>query len=208
MRAHLTQVGVAHRRIGHALVEGARKQHGAEIHDHRPIDDFGDHGEVVLDQEDGRAPLALHRAEHGRHLSRLVQVEPRRRLVGQQDLGLGRQGPGQLDQSAVTQPERVDRRVRQIGDAHELERGVDPFELLGLRLAQIEEVPPQATLSLPGALRHHQMVTHRHVGEDLHPLVGAPDAHPGTLVGRHARQGLARRRRCRPPRGATGRRHS
>ena len=57
--------------------------------------------EVVLDQEHGRAALALHGAQHRGHLGRLVQVEPRRRLVGQQDLRLGGQRPGQLDQPAV-----------------------------------------------------------------------------------------------------------
>ena len=83
------------------LVEGALGQHGTEIHHDRPIDHLGHHGEVVLDQEDGRAPLALDRAQDGGHLGRLVQVEPGRRLVGQQDLRLGGQGPGQLDQPAV-----------------------------------------------------------------------------------------------------------
>ena len=67
-----------------------------------------------------------------RHLGRLVQVEAGRGLVGQQDLGLARQGPGQLDQAAVAQPERVDRRVGQVGDAHQLEGGLDPLRLVGV----------------------------------------------------------------------------
>ena len=164
------------------------EQHGPEVHDDGPIDHLGDHGEVVLDQEDGRAALALHRAQDGGHLGRLVQVEPRRGLVGQQDLRLGRQRPGQLDQAAVPQPEGVDRGVGQVGDPHQLERGVDPLHLLLLRLAHVEEIPPEAPLALPRALRHHQVVAHRHVGEHLDPLVGAADAQPGPLVGRQAQQ--------------------
>ncbi len=45
----------------------------------------------------------------------------------------------------------------------------------------------------PGALGHQQVVPDRHVGEHLHPLIGAADAETGPLVGR---QPLAN---CIPP---------
>ena len=97
----LPEVGGPHGRIGHDLVEGALRQHRPQVHDDGAVDHVGHHGQVVLDQEHGRAALALHGAQDRGHLGRLVQVEPRGRLVGQQDLRLGGQGPGQLHQAAV-----------------------------------------------------------------------------------------------------------
>ena len=100
-----------------------------QVHHHGPVDHLTDHGEVVLDQQDGGAALALHGAEHRRHLRRLVDVETRGRLVRQQDLRLGRQGAGQLDQPAVPEAERVHRRVGQRGDPHQLQDGLDVVRL-------------------------------------------------------------------------------
>ena len=59
----------------------------AQVHDDGPVDHVAHHGQVVLDQEDRHAPLALEGAEHVGHLGRLVHVEAGGGLVGQEDLG-------------------------------------------------------------------------------------------------------------------------
>ena len=173
-------------------------QHRADVHDDRPIDDIGHHGQVVLHQEHGRVPLALHGAQHRRHLRRLVQVEPRGRLVGEQDLRFGREGPGQLDQATVPEAERVHRHVGQARDPDEVQRGLHPLHLVLCRLAQVEEVPPQTAFTAARPLCDHEVVAHRHVGEHLHLLVGAADAEAGALVRRQSAQRACRRNRCPP----------
>ena len=59
----------------------------AEVHHDRPVDHRSDHAQIVLDQEDGHAPLALEHAQHLGQLLGLVDVQTRGRLVGQQQHG-------------------------------------------------------------------------------------------------------------------------
>ena len=77
----------------------------AQVHHHGAVDHLGHHGQVVLDQHHGHPLVVLDLAQHGAQLPRLVDVEPRRRLVGHEDHGVGHQGPGQLHQPARPQPE-------------------------------------------------------------------------------------------------------
>ena len=79
------------------------EQHGTEVHHDRPVNHLGHHGEIVLNEEDGRTAFTLDRSQDGGHLGRLVQVQPGGGLVREQDFRLGRQSPGQLDQPAVAQ---------------------------------------------------------------------------------------------------------
>ena len=120
---------------------------------------------VVLDEQDREAvvgELLQQRAE--RH--RLGLVEPRRRLVEQQDARLARQRAGHLDEPCGSRRQRVDALVR-----HRLE--ADPAHHLVGELARIELLPgpPPAHLG-----RDEDVVAHGEGVEDLEPLEGAADA--------------------------------
>ena len=63
-------------------------------HDDDAIGHFGDHAHVVGDEDDAGAMLALQVAQQLQHLALHGDVECRRRLVGDQHVGLERQCHG------------------------------------------------------------------------------------------------------------------
>ena len=66
-------------------------------------------GDVVLAEQDGRAPLRLHVLEHRAHLVGLAVVEARGRLVEEEQHRVAHQRPGQLDQPAGAEGQRLRR---------------------------------------------------------------------------------------------------
>ncbi len=64
----------------------------------------------------------------------LVLVEPRRRLVEQQQLRFGHQRTPDLDESAPTEAERLDRAVGDVVEPEQVERPVRALALVAGRL--------------------------------------------------------------------------
>ena len=109
-------------------------------------------------------------------------VEPRRRLVEEQQRRLGHQRPSQLDQAALPEAERLDRPV-EVGDQPEqLGHGAGPLQLVVGGVATERQVAQEVAGSGPGPLGDHQVVAHGHPVEQLHALERAGDAEPGPAV--------------------------
>ena len=76
--------------------------------------------------------------------ARLVAVETRRRLVEQQQPGLGHQRAADLDQPPAPEAQRLDRPVGVTRQAEQLERRVDARVLVGARLRRSRARPSTA----------------------------------------------------------------
>src|SRR5262245_12699610 len=99
-----SQIGVEDGRV---LAHGVGRALGdlAPVVEHRhPVRDVHHHAHVVLDERDGGAELAVDVENEAAHVFLLFDVHARHRLVEQEELGLGGQGPRQLD--ALLQPVR------------------------------------------------------------------------------------------------------
>ena len=128
--------GVGVRRMAEDVAHRALLENAPQVHHRHPVGGLGDHAEIVGDEEDRHAELGdqlLHQVDHlplDRH------VERGRRLVGDQELGPGRERHG--DHRALAHPARILEDVlveapRGLGDAHAVEH-LDR-KLLGLALA-------------------------------------------------------------------------
>ena len=105
------------------------------MHDQHPVGDLGDDAEVVGDQDRRQAALAVEPLEQGEDLRLHGDVERRRRLVGDQHLGLQRErhrdhrplphAAGELVRVVVDPPRRV-------GDADRVEQLDRPLARLAL----------------------------------------------------------------------------
>ena len=84
----------------------AHRQHAAVIERDHPVGDTIDQRHIVLDHQDGDAELVLHVADPERHVAGLLDVQPGRRFIEQDQLRLGTQSSRQLDYlaDAVGQP--------------------------------------------------------------------------------------------------------
>ena len=95
------EVGGHDDRIVAHLVGRALADLTAEVEDDDVIAGAHDEVHVVLDEEDGDAPVVGESAHQAGELGRLVVAEPGRRLVEEQHAGLGGQGPGDGEKPAL-----------------------------------------------------------------------------------------------------------
>ncbi len=73
----------------------------AGLHYRDPIGDLGDHAKVVGDEDDAVAVHVAQPPDQGQDLRLGGDVQRRGRLVGDQDLGVQRQGHGDADPLAL-----------------------------------------------------------------------------------------------------------
>ena len=99
--------GVGVQRLGVEVVGGGLLDHAAEVHHADPVADVPHHGQVVGDDEVGEVELLLQLVEQVDHLGLHRHVEGRHRLVGDDQLGLDRQRPGDADALALAAGELV-----------------------------------------------------------------------------------------------------
>ena len=84
-------------RIGEKPVDRRFLDDAAGIHDDHPMGEFGDNAEIVGDQHDRRAGALAQVAQQVENLRLNGDVERRRGLVGDQDLGIAGQRHGDHD---------------------------------------------------------------------------------------------------------------
>src|SRR4029453_1229666 len=115
------QIGLDYLRVRSHLGGSAFRDFLPHVEDCDPVGDIHDHAHVVLDQDDGRAPLLVHVEDEGGHVLLLLGVAAAHRLVEQQDLRIERDGPAQLD--ALLEPigQRAGRPPAQILDPEEVD---------------------------------------------------------------------------------------
>jgi hypothetical protein len=154
-------------------------------HHHDPVGMIHYDFHVVLDEQEGHpefAPQSLHVLEQPPPERR---VDPRHRLVEQEQLGFRHQRARQLEQLALAPRERARVGVRELCEVE------DPEQLLGLPAdlaltrfdgARSEEDVPEVLARLVGCREHH-VVDHGHRRERLRDLEGAHHPSPGDLVG-------------------------
>ena len=112
-------------------------------------------------------------AEDGEQVLRRLDVQAGQGLVEEEDLGIAGQRTTHLDQAENPERQRGHRRLRHPREPEHLEQAVDAF-VLGLRWreqrARVEHVPPEALPRHPGAVRQHEVLTHRQPLEELRLL--------------------------------------
>lgn len=90
------RLGVGHARIGQDLGGGSALDDPSGVHDRDPVGLFGDHAEVVGDEDQAHAEVVAQRAEHGHDLGLDGGVEGGGGFVGDEESWAGgdRQGDG------------------------------------------------------------------------------------------------------------------
>ena len=97
-----------------------------------PVADAHDHLHVVLDQQDGQAQTLAKLADEVGQLARLLRVHAGGRLVEQEELGLGGQGPGDLEPSLVAVGQVPRQLVGTLLEPHEIQKLLSPRMRLDL----------------------------------------------------------------------------
>src|SRR5918992_3243989 len=142
------------------------------------------HLHVVLDDQDRHA-LVPDPGDELHQPPLLRGVPPRRRLVQEEELGLGGQGPGDLHPPLVSVGEVPGQLVGELVDSHELElllRLLLPVVLLPAHLRRPEN-GLEDTLAMMGIGPHDHVLHGRHVLEQADVLERPSDPQPGDLVG-------------------------
>src|SRR5581483_11661330 len=125
----------------------------------------------------------------GRERGGFGRVEPRRRLVEEDDRGPGAHGAGELDDARLPGRELGDRTVGVAGEPDERQDLVDERIVL---VATAGQQSPRSLGQCRGLGRVEEVLAHRHRPEDLEPLEGSryagagapfwpPVAHVGAL---------------------------
>ena len=179
------RVGVA--RGVEDLVGGAELDRAASVHDHDLVRHVGHDAEVVRDHDDRVAVLLLHLLHELDDLSLNRHVERRGGLVGDEDVGVARQGHGDHDALAHAARELV-RVVLDallgVGDAdhvEQLDRALERL-LLGVAAVDAQALAELAADAVDRVERAHGVLEH-------HRDVVAPDRLH--LLGGHLEQGVA-----------------
>ncbi len=157
-------------------------QHLAVVQDEDGIRDPHHEVHEVLHQQD-RDAAAAERQDQLPERVGLGEVQPRRRLVQEQQRGLGGQAAGDLEQPLLTEGQAAGRVLRAFGKADQLQAGKGPLADLGLLAAgarRPEGGGQQARPALAVAA-DHRVLEHGHVGEDLEVLEGPGDPEPRPL---------------------------
>ncbi len=142
----------------------------------------------MFDHQDGEAAVLPQAPDLVRQLERLLRVHPGRRLVEEQELGFGGQGPGDLQPSAV----RVGEHQRQLVLSVAGQPGPEeregfgrplPNPLLLFPLPREAEHAGEQPGPAPAVLADHGVLQHGHVREQVDGLERPGDAEPGDLRG-------------------------
>jgi hypothetical protein len=94
-------------RVGEELLGACRLDHAAGVHHHHEVRHLGHHAQVVRDEHDGHASVALEVAQQREDLRLDGDVQRRGGLVGDEQLGLARQRHGDHDALTHAPAERV-----------------------------------------------------------------------------------------------------
>src|SRR5437870_6151622 len=92
----LPQIGPDHLGVASNLVGLSLGDLLAHVEDGHAIGDVHHHAHVVLDQDDGRAPLLVDVEDETRHVLLLFLIHAAHRLVEEEDLGIEGERPAQL----------------------------------------------------------------------------------------------------------------
>ena len=147
------------------------------------VGNFHHHAHVVLDQQDADADVVADRQQQPVELVRLARIEPGRRLVEAQELGIRAHGAGDLEPALGA--------IGQVGGGIvgplDQPDALEPLHRLLRRLAlgaAIGRQPQYAGNGEAGrphqrvVLRHDQILQHRHAGEQADVLEGPRHLRP------------------------------
>ncbi len=152
------------------------------------VRDAHHHPHVVLDQQHGDAAVA-HLADELHQLDGLGRVHARRRLVEQQELGLGGEGARDLEPPLMSVRQVAGEVVAVVVELDELEqlvRALARLAPLAPEQRRAQHDVPEAGLEL-GVHPHQHVLEHRHLREQPDVLERARDPRRGDHVGRAPR---------------------
>jgi hypothetical protein len=127
------RLGVGMARLGVDLARRAPLHDAAEIHHHHFVAEIFDDTEIVGDEQHGQAEALLELAQEVEHLRLHRNVERRHRLVGDDEIGLDRQRPGDADALALSAGEFMREAARIFG--RQPDQGQQFGDALAARLA-------------------------------------------------------------------------
>ena len=140
----------------------------------------------MLDHEHGDAQLVFDVRNPERHVFGFLDVQARRGLVQQQQLGLGAQGAGQLDHFAHAIGQARHHRVAVVLQVQKVNHFLNFFTGFDLARAGFtgeEHLAPDPRLAVRVAA-DQEVLQHGGMFEQLDVLEGAGNAQPGNLVRR------------------------
>ena len=137
----------------------------------------------------------------------LHRVQPRGRLIQEEQAGGRGQGPGDFQHPFESQGQDRGGLLGPVGQPHELQglHGLVPDHLFfGAGPGELQG-PGQEAGAAQAVAAHHDVFQDRHVVKELHQLEGAGDPLPGDAVGRESLDVLRPERRCGPAGGPESR---
>ena len=123
----VAEVGGDHRRIALHLGRRALGDLDAEVEDQHAVGDVHHETHVVLDEEDGDPQLLADVEDEPGHVLGLLEVHPGDRLVEEQQLGVHRQRPPELDALLDAVRQQGDRILAPLLDLEEVDDVLDPL---------------------------------------------------------------------------------
>ena len=183
----LAEVGAPDGVVGHRFACRPLRDHRAEVEDVQATRERADHVDVVLDQQDRGAVLALDVLEGAYELRGLVAIEAGRGLVEQHEERIGHERAGDLDEASASEAEGLDRPIGHVVEPEELQRVVHARALVDRGLGQVQAVLPESAGAVARALCDQEVVAHGHAAEELDALERPSEAEPGSPVDRGAR---------------------
>src|SRR5919112_1798364 len=190
-----TEVGFYHLRVLAHLGGRSLGDLLSVIQHRHPVGDAHDHPHLVLDEQHGDPAVLTETPDQVGQPGCLLRVHPGSRLVQQQELRLGGQGPGYLQPPLVPVREVLGEHLPPLdaGEVQELGGLLAGFALLAPRSRRAEDGTDDAALQ--ARVHPGEHVVHRaHGAEEPDVLEGAPDTHPGPAVGSVARYVAAEKR--------------
>ncbi len=160
------------------------------MHERREL---GDEVEVVLDEEEGDAVLAVQPRDGRRDLAQEGAVDPRRRLVEQDHARARHQRAAELHQLLLPARERGRGRLGMAGGVEALQHRHRPAAQRALLRGEAAAEQPGRGQALAALARlgDHQVLQHRHPPEQARDLEGAGETHRVQPPGRQAGDVLA-----------------